>query len=151
MEAQMKPIYIVAALMLAGSILISCGDRVQSEHAAAKAEGDIAIERGLQIAARYAEEKRLRDEEDKRIAPFDSHLTIESLSTEEKMQLCGSDYRKVAVGWPIKKALACSGRDMYLASETAGGLRIWQHCSVSSSGGCLTVGEQDGRVVTWSR
>lgn len=75
-------------------------------------------------------------EADKRDHPFNSSLHIDSLSSDDKKRLCGSDYGAVAVGWPIKKALVCTGRDLYVVSESAGSIRIWQHCY--SGGGCLT-------------
>lgn len=101
------------------------------------------------MLARVQAEERQRAEEDKRNAPFDSSLNIDSLGTDDKIQLCGEDYRRIAVGWPIKKALACAGQDMYLTSDSAGGFRIWQHCD--TRGSCLTIGERDGYVATWNR
>lgn len=78
-----------------------------------------------------------------------SALNLDSLSSEDKQRLCGADWGRIAVGWPIKKAHACIGRDLHVVSEAAGGFRIWQHCY--SYGECITVGEQDNRVASWNR
>lgn len=109
------------------------------------------IDRGMEIAKRYEQERRDQDDQDRRNAPFDSALKIELLSAADKKRLCGDDYGRVAVGWPIKKALTCSGRGVpfSLTSESAGGLRIWQSCEYQ--GECLTIGEASGLVSTWNR
>lgn len=131
-------------------MLVSCGDRAPSEHATAKQAADIEIEHGLAIAKRLAEERRQREKEDTRIAPFGSDMKLESLTTADKRRLCGDDYHRIAVGWPIKKALACAGDRFRLVSDSSGGARIWQDC-ISGTAMCLTVGELDGRVSTWNR
>lgn len=125
------------------SLLITACDQPAKPISSSEAAVDAALKR-------IEEKNRLRDEQDKRNAPFDSKLVVEHLSTEQKMDMCGTDYRSLAVGWPIKKALVCAGREMQLVSDSAGGSRIWQHC-YSTGGGCLTVGEQDGYVTTWNR
>lgn len=104
-----------------------------------------------EVKGRLDEQKRQAEEQDKRDYPFNSTMDVGSLSAAEKKRLCGNDHHQIAIGWPIRKALACSGDGRFrLVSETAGGIRIWQDC-IAGLPICLTVGEQDGRVASWNR
>ncbi len=131
---------VIALALAAGVSLCGCDFRTEHEKEMERIDAHIA---------KVKEELRLADEADKRLAPFDSSLKVNSLSTEDKKRLCGSDYERIAVGWPMRKALACAGRDLHVASDSAGGIRIWQSCD--SNGRCLTVGEDKGFVASWNR
>ncbi len=137
----MKGVPVLAIAILLGIALSGC-DSKQTELQVAEARLET-------LKAEIAAKHRLQEEQDQRDAPFGSKLNIDSLSKAEKKRLCGDEYHRIAIGWPIKKALACSGDNFRLASEAGNSIRIWQDCDRNF--GCLTIGESDGRVSNWNR
>lgn len=115
-------------------------------------QADVAIDRALVLADRLEAERQQHQTEqaqrDKDEAPFNSGFEVKSRGDAERKQLCGDDFGRVAVGWPIKKALTCSGKNFSVRTESAN-LRIWQGCEYQDS--CITLGEQGGRVASWHR